>query len=145
MKFEAVDPNMIDNTRQGRRGRVSYPLLKMFLETGLPVAKLDRTGMQQNLQGLTSCLGSYIRNHELPIKMFQRTGELYLARTDIVLDDDGNVVGEIETDIEKLEGTAGATGVGTDGRQQSQWGDPTPITDSEVEQRFAEEVGQTSK
>ena len=85
VQFIQVSPEDIDvlNFRESHRGRVSYPILKSFLETGMELAQLDRTGMQQSLQSLTSALGSYIRSHELPIKLFMRRGEIFFARTDI--------------------------------------------------------------
>lgn len=83
VKFIEVDPEEVPNFRESRRGRVSYPILKSFLETGMPLAQLDRTGIQQSLQSLNSSLNAYIRSHGLPIKMFTRRGEIYLARTDI--------------------------------------------------------------
>lgn len=83
MQLVPVDPKDFPDFREGRRGRVSYPLLKTFLETGEPLVMLDRTGMQQSLQSLTSSLGAYIRGHNLPIKMLTRGGQIYLARTDI--------------------------------------------------------------
>ncbi len=104
VKFVAIDPEEIKNVKPGHRGRVSYPILKSFLETGMYVAMLDRTGMQQSYQGLYSCLSSYIRNHEMPIKIFTRQAQMYLMRLDI--DEEGNEIpnwheaqiqGEIET------------------------------------------------
>jgi hypothetical protein len=86
VRFLEVDPDDVPNVRDAHRGRVSYPILKGFLETGMAVAQLDRTGIQQSLMSLSSSLGAYIRNHELPIRLFQRKGEIFLARTD--LDDD---------------------------------------------------------
>lgn len=83
VKFIDVDPDEVPNFRDSHRGRVSYPILKSFLETGKPLVQLDRTGMQQSLQSLSSSLGAYIRSHNLPIKLFMRRGEVYLARTDI--------------------------------------------------------------
>lgn len=82
-RWTPVDPNLVPNNREAHRGRVSYPLLKSFLEGGLPVAQLDRTGLQQGLQSLNSCLNSYIKGHNLPIKLFQRSGEIYAARKDL--------------------------------------------------------------
>lgn len=90
VKFNPVAPEDIPNLREGRRGRVSYPILKSFLETNMPIAQLDRTGMSQGLQSLNMCLGQYIRNHDLPIEMFTRRGEIYLARTDV--DEEGNII-----------------------------------------------------
>ena len=82
VKFEPVNVDEFENevrsAKKGHRGRVSYPILKMFLESDLYMAKLDRTGMQQSLRGLYSCLRSYIENHNMPINLRQRSGEIYL-------------------------------------------------------------------
>lgn len=85
VQFIPVTPEQVDelNFRESHRGRVSYPILKSFLETGMDMCQLDRTGMQQSLQSLSSSLGAYIRSHNLPIKLFMRRGEIFLARTDI--------------------------------------------------------------
>jgi hypothetical protein len=87
VKFVDVDPDEV-NVREAHRGRVSYPILKAFLETGAAIKQLDRTGMQQGLMALSSSLGAYIRSHELPIRIMQRKGEIILVRTD--LDEHGN-------------------------------------------------------
>ncbi len=126
VKFEQIDPEEINNLRQGRRGRVSYPILKGFLETNFFLAKLDRTGVQQSMQALTSSLGAYIRSHEMPIKLFQRTGEIYLMRLDI--DENGD---PIENWLEKKEEDATGT--------------PVPITAVEVKKRYIEEKDKTTK
>ncbi len=126
VKFEQVDPEEIDNMRQGRRGRVSYPILKGFLETNYFLAKLDRTGVQQSMQSLTSSLGAYIRSHEMPIKLFQRSGEVYLMRLDI--DENGD---PIEDWLEK--------------KDEDAMGSPVPITPVEVAKRYDEEKGKTTK
>lgn len=122
MKFEPVAPEDIPNFRESHRGRVSYPIVKSFLETNIVVAKLDRTGMQNSMQSLSSCLTSYIRNHDLPIKLFTRQGQLYLMRTD--LNEDGSP--KIEEEVEDTRPV-------------------TPINDEEVEQRFQEELGKVTK
>lgn len=82
VKFIDVDPDEVPNLREAHRGRVSYPILKSFLETGKTLVILDRTGIQQSLQSLQSSLGAYIRNHSLPVKMFTRGGQVYLMRLD---------------------------------------------------------------
>lgn len=87
VKFIEVDPNDIPNFSESHRGRVSYPILKAFLESGITLAQLDRTGIQQSKQALMTVLGSYCRRRLLPIKVFSRAGEIYLMRTD--LDADG--------------------------------------------------------
>jgi hypothetical protein len=128
VKFIPVEPDEIDNLRDGRRGRVSYPILKSFLETGLPLAKLDRTGIQQSLMSLTSSLNAYVRNHELPIKIFQRRGELYLMRLDLDPNgeprpwDPNSAHGEEEIEADIVE-----------------------VTEDEVLSRYAEEKGQVTK
>lgn len=95
MKLIPVDPKDIPSLRDSRRGRVSYPLLKSFLESKMYCAKVDRTGIQQNLQNLMTSMGTYIRNHHMPIKLFRRSGELYLMRLDI------NEHGEPDPDWQK--------------------------------------------
>ena len=105
VKFEPVNVDEFENevrsAKKGHRGRVSYPILKMFLESDLYMAKLDRTGMQQSLRGLYSCLRSYIENHNMPINLRQRSGEIYLNRTDI--DKDGNPIDREEAEKEREE------------------------------------------
>lgn len=126
VKFKEIDASEIDNMRRGRRGRVSYPILKGFLETGYFLAELDRTGLQQSMQSLSSSLNAYIRSHDLPVKMFQRQGQLYLMRLDI--DENGK-------EIPNWEGIADvdlSTAV-------------LPITSDVVAERFEEEKGKTTK
>jgi hypothetical protein len=138
VKFIDVDPSEIPNHREGRRGRVSYPILKSFLETNKPVAQLDRTGMQQSFQSLYSSLGAYIRNHDLPIKLFSRQNEIYLLRLDLKLDGEGNIVrveNWRELEYETTEGHA-ASGINDE---------PTPLDEDEVDRRFQEERGQVTK
>lgn len=88
MKLIPVDPKDIPNLRDSRRGRVSYPLLKSFLESNIYCARVDRQGIQQNPQNLMTSLGSYIRSHNMPIKLFRREGEIYFMRLDV--DENGN-------------------------------------------------------
>ena len=83
MRFVEVPPSEFDQRREGPRGRVSYPLLKQFLETGYKIARLDRTGMQQAPTLLTATLKLYVRNHDMPISIYMRKGEIYLVRIDI--------------------------------------------------------------
>jgi len=83
MRFVPVDPKEIANVREGRRGRVSYPILKMFLEQEHPLVKLDMADLKSSKQSLTSSLNAYIRAHDLPVRLFQRSGDIYLVRTDV--------------------------------------------------------------
>jgi len=126
VKFIKVDPSEVDNIRRGRRGRVSYPILKGFLETGHFIAKLDTTGMQQSQQSLYSAVGAYIRNPKMPIKIFSRAGDLHMMRLDI--DPDGKKVEDWQTkDL------------------MEQVGNAEPINPTEVDKRFKEEKEKTTK
>ncbi len=127
VKFIEIDPNEVSDAIRSHRGRVSYPILKGFLETGFYVVMLDRTGMQQSLQALQSSLRAYTLNHKMPIKVFTRKGEVYLMRLDI--DKDGN---EIENWREMGKGPLADL-------------KPKKITPNEVAARFEEEKGQTTK
>lgn len=128
VKFIEVDPEDIPNLMETRRGRVSYPILKGFLETKMFLAKIDRTGIQQSMQNLTSSLNAYIRTHELPIKLFQRQGDIYLMRLDI--DENGEPIENWKELNKKTDLSEMAA---------------LPITSSEVEERFEEEKGKTTK
>jgi hypothetical protein len=137
VKFLPVDPDEVPNFREGRRGRVSYPILKSFLETNLTVAKLDRTGMQNSMQSLSSCLNSYIRSHDIPVRIFQRSGEMYLARTDI--DENGNF-------IERTEELGAKRPRQTEGHAPTEaYLDAVPLDSAEVDARYKEEKGQVTK
>lgn len=127
VKFIEIDPNEVSDAIRSHRGRVSYPILKGFLETGFYVVMLDRTGMQQSLQALQSSLRAYTLNHKMPIKVFTRKGEVYLMRLDI--DKDGN---EVENWREMGKGPLADLA-------------PKKITADEVAARFEEEKGQTTK
>lgn len=126
VNFVPVDPEDVPNIREGRRGRVSYPILKSFMETGMVVAMLDRTGIQQSHQSLYSSLNNYIRSHDMPIKIFSRGGNIYLMRLD--LDDEGNAIDwDTGDDDEEI------------------WQDAKPIDAGEVQRRYEEERDATTK
>lgn len=129
VKFIEVDPNEIENIRYGRRGRISYPLLKGFLETGMFVAQLDLTGIQQSKQSLTSSLTAYIKSHNLPIKLLQRNGIMYLMRLDI--DEDGNAIPDWDAPMRNPEAEI--------------FEDAVDIDDDEIARRFEQEENQTTK
>lgn len=133
VKFLEVDPNEIENVRFTRRGRVSYPILKGFLETGMFLAKLDLTGVQQSKVALSSSLNAYIRSHNMPIKMFQRMGNFYLMRLDV--DEDGNAIPDwAEQQLkEHIES------------KQPMNAEVLPIDTVEISKRYAAEKGQSTK
>jgi hypothetical protein len=136
VKFIDVDPSDVPNLREAHRGRVSYPILKSFLETNKSLVMLDRTGIQQSLQNLTTTLSSYIRSHELPVKLFTRRGEVYLMRTD---------VDEKTGEVLNKDVTVGPTNNST-GKYEGVDDDSIPDLDSdEVDRRFKVERHQTTK
>jgi hypothetical protein len=131
--FRQVDPSSIDTHREGRRGRVSYPLLKSFLERNIKMAELELTGLNKNPAYLRSVLTTYIRSHKLPIKLFQAGGKMYLMRLD--LDNEGN---KLDWTPDAEEATEGAGGL-------MRGMEPKPIDDSEVDARFHEEKNRITK
>ena len=133
VSFVQVDPADIDTSRLGRRGRVSYPIIKGFMEANIKCAKLDMEGLDKNPQYLRSVLTSYINNHNMPIKIFSAQGELHMMRLD--LDNDGNPLEAWEQELTTTEGAAGHERDLT----------PMPITPDEVNKRFAEEKGKSTK
>lgn len=138
MKLVPIDPALFPEFREGRRGRVSYPLLKTFLETSTPLVMLDRTGMQQSLQSLTSSLGAYIRSHNLPIKLLTRSGQIYLARTDV--DPETKKVKETKS-IDEYRIPPEAAYTATTAAIAA----ATPITATEVGKRFEAEKHKAGK
>jgi hypothetical protein len=135
MDFEAVDPQMIRNRSAGHRGRVSYPLLKSYMESNLPVAKLKMDGIQQSLVALRSSLTAYIKSHDLPVYVFQRDGDLYLARYDMEVDEEGTV--HLIEDWKKNSPYASR------GTNRGALADTpaTPVNMDEVNKRYEEEKG----
>ncbi len=138
VKFIEIDPDEIPNFRESHRGRVSYPILKSFLETGKVLVRLDRTGMQQTLVSLNSSLNAYIRSHSLPVKMFNRGGEIYLMRTDT--NDEGKVT---PADIHDFERNRDNVGVAP--KELTDNLDNIPLVSDEVDERFEQEKDQTTK
>lgn len=135
VNFVQVDPADLDTSRLGRRGRVSYPLLKSFMEANMKLAKLDMKGFEgKNPAYLRSVLTSYINSHNLPIKLFSAQGDLHLMRLD--LNNDGSPNPDWEKENQKT--TEGAAGHERDMA-------PVAITGEEVDKRFAQERGQKHK
>jgi len=83
MKFIQVDPEEFPNFSETRRGRVSYPIIKQFMETGFIIAKMDRTGTNRSAASYIVLVNSYANTHLLPVKAIGRGGEVYLIRLDI--------------------------------------------------------------
>ena len=137
MRFVEVDPDEVPNLREGHRGRVSYPILKSFMETGMEMAMLDRTGIQQSFQSLYSSLTAYIRSHNLPLKLFSRRGQIYLVRKDVGEDGTVEKVNLDKVDY-RLEDSA-------DEDEDVTFEDLVEVTPVEVETRFQKEKGKVTK
>lgn len=135
VNFIEINPAEIDTSRSGRRGRVSYPIIKAFMELNKKVVKIDPESIKgKNPQYLRSVLTSYINGHDLPIKLFAAGGDLHLMRLDL------NNDGTINEDWKKvhIKTTEGAAGHERDIEIR-------PLNADEVERRFEEEKGQSMK
>ncbi len=132
VKFIDIDPKDVDTERLGRRGRVSYPIIKAFMERNTKLSKLDLAGFDKNPGYLRSVLGAYINTHKLPIKIFSAAGELHLMRLD--LDNDHQPIPWTPED-ETTEG-----GLGSLKHMAA-----TPITEGEVTARSKTEKSKTTK
>ena len=132
VKFVDIDPSEIDTERLGRRGRVSYPILKAFMERNVKLSKLDLTGFAKNPTYLRSVLNAYVKNHNMPIKIFSAGGDIHLMRLD--LDNEHKSI-HWEPGMDTTEGAEG-----------SMRDDPAePITAKTVRRRAAKEKGKTTK
>ena len=89
-KFEEVKPEDIPTTVGGRRGKVCYPLVKMFLDSNVKCSKLDKEDMKRTNQSIYTGLKMYVKNHDLAIKVFMAGGEIYFMRLD--MDNEGNII-----------------------------------------------------
>ncbi len=125
VKFVEVDPRDIEDGQFSHRGRVSYPILKGFMETKTFMVMIDRTGMQQSASGLQSSLGAYAKKHQLPIRVFSRNSQVYLMRLDV--DSQGKEVPNWKDTYEPDTSNA------------------SPIGVIEVERRYKEEKDKTTK
>jgi hypothetical protein len=102
--FIQIDPESVDNARETRRGRVYYPMLKAFMETGFPVGQLNRTQVKgRSPQLLYAGLGHHIKAHDLPIKLIQRRGEILLLRLDLNADGSPNPEWKGSLNIEDVD------------------------------------------
>lgn len=86
-RFIALDPEEVEEVMNhdasSRRGRVSYPILKGFLESGMEVAKLNREGLGHPAMHYQTLLKMYIEGHNMPVRLRLVNGELYLIRKEV--------------------------------------------------------------
>jgi hypothetical protein len=81
VKFEEVAPEDVGD-KFDTRGRVSYPLLRDFLATGMYSASPDLAGYDQKIERIASSCINYCRVHQLPVKVLQKGGRLVFYRLD---------------------------------------------------------------
>ncbi len=130
-----VDPTLVGTAaRHSRRGRVSYPIIKQFLEMEYPVVKLDPSSIDKNPAYLRAVLAAYVKSHDLPVKIFAYEGDLHLLRLD--MDDDGKV--DPDWTPEKEVATEGAGGHERDL-------EPVAINAAEVASRAKDEAKRSTK
>lgn len=90
IKMIDVDPNELDMVREGRKGRMCYPIVKTFLDSGKVLVKLDISETGKTFNSLYTSLNGYCNNHDVPVKVFSKNQEIYLMRLD--RDKDGNEI-----------------------------------------------------
>ena len=134
VKFIDINPADIDTSRAGRRGRVSYPIIKGFMERNVKLSQLDLEGLDKNPTYLRSVLTSYINSHNMPIRIFAAGGELHLMRLD--LNNDGSPNPDWEK--QNMRTTEGAAGFERDF-------EVAPLDAGEVQRRYELEKGRTTK
>lgn len=80
-----VDENDVPKGHPGRAGVRSRTIAEDFMKADIKTARVDRTqpGMDIPIQNVIIPLRAYVDNHELPIKVSGRGGEIYLFRTDM--------------------------------------------------------------
>ena len=103
-RFIALDPEEVEEVMNhdasSRRGRVSYPILKGFLESGMDVAKLNREGLNHPAMHYQTLLKMYIEGHNMPVRLRLVNGELYLIRKEI--DEETEKTEDAEKEAPKL-------------------------------------------
>lgn len=91
---------VMSHDASNRRGRVSYPILKGFLESGMDVAKLNREGLNHPAMHYHTLLKMYIESHNMPVVLRLVNGELYLIRKEFA--EQGEDVQDKKKDAPKL-------------------------------------------
>lgn len=143
VKLLDVDPADIPVEREGRRGRLSYPIIKMFMESGKKCQKLG--DLPRNIISLRTVLSLYIKKHRLPIKIFQSRGEMYLLRLDLTNEGQPIPGWKHPDELEEEAVKAGTQVPETEGDDKLSDLGPSVITADMVTKRFEEERSQTTK
>jgi len=73
---------LLEGGRGMRRGRVSYPIFKMFMEGSANAVKLDIQA--KNAYYRAQVLRQYAKEHKLPVKIITRSKEIFLVKSEVV-------------------------------------------------------------
>lgn len=79
VKLIDVDPKQVELPTGG----VSAPIVKAFMQRQKKVCQIDLEELGKDISRVRPVLQTYIKSHELPIKVFARNGNLYLMRLDL--------------------------------------------------------------
>jgi hypothetical protein len=86
VKFVEVKPEDIKKVEGKARGRFTAPILQEFLESNLYMVKIDRKNdpvlSKRPLMSIYTGLGQTVRKHQMPIRVQQVDGEIFLSRID---------------------------------------------------------------
>lgn len=81
MNLKEVSVDMVNELkRREHRGRTSYPIIKMFLESPLQAAEVDLEGIQSSRKFLGATLSAYVKAHDIPVRVVNRGGKIYLVK-----------------------------------------------------------------
>jgi len=87
VKFERVKEDEVVATQRKMQGKVSYPLLKAFIEANMHMAKVSSEELAKEFKrkpgNLAMTLRQYARKHEMPVDVVVRNNTLYFIRLDI--------------------------------------------------------------
>jgi hypothetical protein len=90
VKFVEVKPESVVKVESRARGRFAHPILYAFIDSGLYMAKIDRTEdpsmIERPLMSVYSSLNQAAKQHKMPVQVLQVDGEVYLKRIDITMD-----------------------------------------------------------
>lgn len=82
MELVPVAAEDVKSVEASRRGRVSLPILQAFIDSGQFMSQVSVE--KSRVPSLFAALRAYVTKpeHGMPVRVFLRNGELYLARLD---------------------------------------------------------------
>ena len=86
VKFVEVKPEDVKKVESKARGRFTAPILQEFLESNLYMVKIDRKNdpvlSKRPLMSIYTGIGQTARKHQMPVRVQQVDGEIFLSRLD---------------------------------------------------------------